>query len=92
MRRKTEQEETKIVVSACSVLFIIYYLLFIVYYLLFVVCYLLFVICCLFPYPLSSDRFLKGDGELVRAACAFRATLNALETGNHVFCLLAFDQ
>ena len=78
MRRKTEQEETKIVVSACSVLFIIYYLLFIIYY--------------LFPYPLSPDRFLKRDGELVRTACAFRATLNALETGNHVFCLLAFDQ
>ena len=73
-------------------LFIIYYLLFIIYCLLFVVCYLLFVICCLFSYPLSSDRFLKGDGELVRTACAFRATLNALETGNHVFCLLAFDQ
>ena len=79
-------------VSACSVLFIIYYLLFIIYYLLFIVYYLLFVICYLFPYPLSSDRFLKGDGELVRTACAFRATLNALETGNHVFCLLAFDQ
>ena len=73
-------------------LFIIYYLLFIIYYLLFIVYYLLFVICCLFPYPLSSDRFLKGDGELVRTACAFRATLNALETGNYVFCLLAFDQ
>ena len=73
-------------------LFIIYYLLFIIYCLLFVICYLLFVICYLFPYPLSSDRFLKGDGELVRTACAFRATLNALETGNHVFCLLAFDQ
>ena len=54
--------------------------------------YLLFIIYYLFPYPLSSDRFLKGDGELVRTACAFRATLNALETGNHVFCLLAFDQ
>ena len=86
-------------VSACSVLFIIYYLLFIIYYLLFIiyyllfiVYYLLFVICYLFPYPLSSDRFLKGDGELVRTACAFRATLNALETGNNVFCLLAFDQ
>ena len=84
MRRKTEQEETKIVVSACSVLFIIYYLLFIIYYLLF--------IYCLFPYPLSPDCFLKRDGELVRTACAFRATLNALETGNNVFCLLAFDQ
>ena len=127
MRRKTEQEETKIVVSACSVLFIIYYLLFIIYYLLFVIYYLLFIIyyllfiiycllfiiycllfiiyCLLFiiyyllfivyylfPYPLSSDCFLKGDGELVRTACAFRATLNALETGNNVFCLLAFDQ
>ena len=86
-------------VSACSVLFIIYYLLFIIYYLLFIiyyllfiVYYLLFVICYLFPYPLSSDRFLRGDGELVRTACAFRATLNALETGNNVFCLLAFDQ
>ena len=86
-------------VSACSVLFIIYYLLCIIYRLLFiiccllfVICYLLFVICYLFPYPLSSDRFLKGDGELVRTACAFRATLNALETGNNVFCLLAFDQ
>ena len=73
-------------------LFIIYCLLFIVYYLLFIIYCLLFVICCLFPYPLSPDRFLKGDGELVRTACAFRATLNALETGNHVFCLLAFDQ
>ena len=73
-------------------LFIIYCLLFIIYCLLFVVYYLLFIIYCLFPYPLSSDRFLKGDGELVRTACAFRATLNALETGNHVFCLLAFDQ
>ena len=80
-------------------LFIIYYLLFIIYYLLFIIYYLLFIIYCLlfiiyylFPYPLSPDRFLKGDGELVRAACAFRATLNALETGNHVFCLLAFDQ
>ena len=87
-------------------LFIIYYLLFIVYYLLFIICcllfvvyyllfiiyYLLFIIYCLFPYPLSSDRFLKRDGELVRTACAFRATLNALETGNNVFCLLAFDQ
>ena len=80
MRRKTEQEETKM-----RFLPALFYLLFIVYYLLFVVYYL-------FPYPLSSDRFLKGDGELVRAACAFRATLNALETGNHVFCLLAFDQ
>ena len=86
-------------VSACSVLFIIYYLLFIIYYLLFIiyyllfiVYYLLFIIYYLFPYPLSSDRFLKGDGELVRTACAFRATLNALETGNNVFCLLAFDQ
>ena len=85
MRRKTEQEETKIVVSACSVLSIIYYLLFIIYY-------LLFIIYCLFPYPLSPDRFLKRDGELVRTACAFRATLNALKTGDHVFCLLAFDQ
>lgn len=46
----------------------------------------------LFPYPLSPDRFLKRGGELVRTACAFRATLNALETGDHVFCLLAFDQ
>ena len=73
-------------------LFIIYYLLFIICCLLFVIYYLLFVICYLFPYPLSSDRFLKGDGELVRTACAFRATLNALETGNNVFCLLAFDQ
>ena len=54
--------------------------------------YLLFIIYYLFPYPLFSDRFLKRDGELVRTACAFRATLNALETGNHVFCLLAFDQ
>ena len=59
---------------------------------LFVIYYLLFIIYCLFPYPLSSDRFLKRDGELVRTACAFRATLNALETGNHVHCLLAFDQ
>jgi hypothetical protein len=42
--------------------------------------------------PLFPDCFLKRDGELVRTACAFRATLNALETGNHVFCLLAFDQ
>ena len=73
-------------------LFIIYYLLFIIYYLLFIICCLLFVVYYLFPYPLSSDRFLKGDGELVRTACAFRATLNALETGNNVFCLLAFDQ
>ncbi len=73
-------------------LFIVYYLLFIIYYLLFIIYYLLFIIYYLFPYPLSSDRFLKGDGELVRTACAFRATLNALETGNHVFCLLAFDQ
>ena len=92
MRRKTEQEETKIVVSACSVLFIIYYLLFIIYYLLFIIYYLLFIIYYLFPYPLSPDRFLKRGGELVRTACAFRATLNALESGNHVFCLLAFDQ
>lgn len=46
----------------------------------------------LFPYPLFPGRFLKRDGELVRTACAFRATLNALETGNHVFCFLAFDQ
>ena len=44
MRRKTEQEETKIVVSACSILFIIYYLLFIIYYLLFIVYYLLFIV------------------------------------------------
>ena len=73
-------------------LFIVYYLLFIVYCLLFIVYCLLFIIYCLFPYPLSSDCFLKGDGELVRTACAFRATLNALETGNNVFCLLAFDQ
>ena len=35
-------------VSACSVLFIIYYLLFIVYYLLFIIYYLLFIIYCLF--------------------------------------------
>ena len=69
----------------------IYYLLFIIYYLLFIIYYLLFIYC-LFPYPLSPDCFLKRDGELVRTACAFRATLNALETGNHVFCLLAFDQ
>ena len=73
-------------------LFIIYYLLFIIYCLLFIIYCLLFIIYCLFPYPLSSDCFLKGDGELVRTACAFRATLNALETGNNVFCLLAFDQ
>ena len=108
MSRKTEQEETKMrfLPALFYLLFIIYYLLFIIYYLLFIVYYLLLVICCLFfvvcyllfviyylfPYPLSSDRFLKGDGELVRTACAFRATLNALETGNHVFCLLAFDQ
>ena len=73
-------------------LFVIYYLLFIIYYLLFIIYYLLFIVYYLFPYPLSSDCFLKGDGELVRTACAFRATLNALETGNNVFCLLAFDQ
>ena len=84
-RKKTEQEETKKRFLHALLLFIIYYLLFIIYY-------LLFIIYCLFPYPLSPDRFLKRDGELVRTACAFRATLNALETGNHVFCLLAFDQ
>ena len=63
-----------------------------IYYLLFIIYYLLFIIYYLFPYPLSPDCFLKRDGELVRTACAFRATLNALETGDHVFCLLAFDQ
>ena len=63
-----------------------------IYYLLFIIYYLLFIIYYLFPYPLSPDRFLKRGGELVRTACAFRATLNALESGNHVFCLLAFDQ
>ena len=87
MRRKTEQEETKM-----RFLPALFYLLFIIYYLLFIIYYLLFIIYYLFPYPLSPDRFLKGDGELVRTACAFRATLNALETGNNVFCLLAFDQ
>ena len=54
-RKKTEQEETKKrFLPALFYLFIIYYLLFIIY--------------CLFPYPLSPDRFLKRDGEQIGRA------------------------
>ena len=68
-------------VSACSVLFIIYYLLFIiyyllfiiyyllfiVYYLLFIIYYLLFIICFLTPYlPIASSRAMASwSGQLV---------------------------
>ena len=79
MRRKTEQEETKIVVSACSVLFIIYYLLFIIYYLLFIIYYLLFIVYYLLFVSLPLIFRLLPQGR-------WRAGQDSLCLSSHTQC------